>query len=340
MGELIHVPIFLDVDETVTIGYQQEPFIRENEEAVKKSLESKGMSYLQPTDYMNKQQEKMTGERCLTYLDLFIWDAQKGGIFEGLTNERLKESGRAIKPAKGLADGLKKLKDDFKDKAELHYFLVSMGIKPLIEGFVEANGLEGIIEGIAASEFTTDKNGVINGIQSAVTSFSKNEWIISFMKGDNKLLNVLLFPGQYKFDYRNMIVVGDGFTDAPMFSYAKKKGGIPVVVYDPGSFEAYQKSLSTIGMWADYVLPRDYSPDSATFGFWKEIIGKKINPDRCSFMPSTLYNYKKGKVIHPEEIDCIKNHLEKCRQCQDYFTKVLVTPEGTVERHKIEVSRY
>jgi hypothetical protein len=338
MGEIKDIPIFFDVDLTVTEEYQQIPLLKPHKEELRRKVEEAGLEYTDPRSYF-RIQDLIGGNPGVNYLNLFVWEAKKGRMLEGLTDKRLRKSGKKVKPSPGLAEGLKELKERFKKQARLHYFLISVGIKPIIEGFVEAAGLEGVIDGIAASEFTTDKKGIINGIKDVTTSFGKNAPMIGFMKGDRKLLDVTLFPGQYKFDYRDEIVVGDGFSDISMFSYAKKKGGTPVAVYKPGSYDEYQKAVASVGVWVDYVLPRDYSPEFITFDLLAEIIQNKLGR-RCEFRPSSLYDYRKGKVRHQHEIDCIKAHLEECSECSKFYRKTFVTPEGTKEVHDISVGLY
>jgi phosphoserine phosphatase len=339
MGEIKHIPIFLDVDLTVTEEYQQIPLLLEHEKEIRKKVEEAGLEYSGPRSYFSIQ-DQMGGNPGVNYLNLFIWEAQKGRIFEGLTNKDLKKYGKKVKPAKGIREGFHKLKQDFEDKnTRLHFFLISVGIKPMIEGFVEANGLDDVIEGIAASEFSTDKKGVINGLNEVTTSFGKNAPIISFIKGDAKLLDITLFPGQYKFDYKDMIVAGDGYSDISMFSFAKKKGGTPVAVYKPGSYKEYKKTADSVGVWVDYVLPRDYSPGFITFNLLSEIIESKLSRS-CDFRASSLYDYKKGKVRHPNELACIEKHLKECQECNTFYRKTFVTPEGTKEVHNIAVELY
>lgn len=338
MGSVKKVPIIFDVDMTVTSEYQQYPMLEAHEEGIRAKLASKGLDFKNAESYF-RMQDELGGDNGITYLMLMMWDSQPDGLWPGLNDERLREWGRKVKPAEGLVEGLTKLKKDFEDEVDLRYFFISVGVKPMIEGFMEANGLEGLVDDVAASTFTYGDDGTINGINSAVTSFGKNEWLISFIKGDANLLNKYLLRGQYMFDYRDMVVVGDGYSDTSKFSLAKKRGGTPVVLYEPGSYDAYFKAVDTLRSRADYFLPRDFTPGFQTFNFLKEIVERKRDRE-CLCDPRDLYAYRKGDKNIPEIWDAVQNHLGKCNECQDFFRQVHVTPEGTIEEHRTNIRRY
>jgi len=134
-------------------------------------------------------------------------------------------------------------------------------------------------------------------------------------------------------------VIGDGRTDTSKFSRGLEKGSIPAAVYTPGSYAAFKEAESKVGFWVNYLLPRDFSKDFVTFGLLKEMIEKILNRS-CTFRPSNLYDFMKGKVSHPDEISLIEKHLDGCSECQDYFTKTLVTPQGTIERQRRTIRVY
>jgi len=335
MGEVKHIPFIWDVDNTITDGNQQEPLFAKYQEAIRRQFKELGIRFNNPNDYFGKS-DRLGGEKGITYLTTFVWDADEEGAFEGLTSEELRDLGRKVKLADGFVEGLKALQERYKGKVEFHHFLVSVGITPMIEGMVEENGLEELIEGIFASDFTVNEKGVINGISRAVIPFSKNEWIISLMKGESSLLNVPLFKSQYRFDYQDMVVCGDGFTDISMFAFGKKKGGTPVCVYKPGDVAKYTEAISMVGDWADYFLPRSYAPGSQTFAMFCQIVDK-ILARTCSFRPAALYDLRKGNTTHPDEVKCVLTHLEKCGECQEYYVKTRVTPYATIERNRLHI---
>ena len=340
MTDKRHIPVFMDVDLTITEEYQENPLVVENEEKVKEAMAREGHEYTGPYSYLVFSNRLGSASGGTAYLTQMVRDARPGGAFEGLDESKLFESGTKIAPAEGLKQGLTAWKEYATSKdAELHIFLVSVGITDIIQGFIQEQGLDDLIDGVAASKFTTDEKGVVDGISEVITAFGKNAPIIGFMKGDHDLLNIPLFPGQYLFNYRDGIVIGDGFSDISMFAYGMKKGMSPVSVYDKGNYSSFKKTLDNVGVWVTHILPKNFSPDFVTFRLLCNIVDSKLNKG-CDFRPSSLYDFKKGNITHPSELDCVREHLRGCKECQGYYDKTLVTPEGTIEKHSVDIEIY
>jgi hypothetical protein len=339
MGAKKHIPVFMDVDLTITEEYQEEPLIRNREEKIKKSMFKEGYEYTDPVSYLTYS-NRLGGPSGTAYLTQMVRDARPGGALEGLNKKMLFECGTKVISATKLKEGLTTWKEYALSKgAELHIFFVSVGIVDIINGFIEEQGLNKLIDGVAASKFTIDKKGVIDGISEVVTAFGKNAPIIGFMKGDYDLLDIPLFSGQYRFNSRDGIVMGDGLSDISMFAYGLKKGMSPVSVYEQGDYDSFKKTVDNVGAWVTHILPRNFSPEFVTFKILCDIIDTKLERN-CDFRPSSLYDFKKGNIENPNELECVKTHLKECRECQRYYDKTLVTPERTIERHSIDIEIY
>ena len=322
------IPIFWDVDLTITEQYQQVPLFSQRFAQIKKVVAKEGFSFSEEMDYFARV-DKTRSELAIGYLQQMVWDAQKGGALEGLSNAELFQTGLLVKPAKGFIQLLRSLKKEFDAQdVELHHFFISVGIRPIIEGFVEKHRIKTYVKGIASGEFL-EKNGRIVGIKKIVYPFSKNEHIISFMKGSYELLNKQLKGSEYKYDYEDMIVIGDGFTDTSKFAYAKKKGGTPVAVYKSGDEIAFLKAKETVGSWVDFILPRDYTPGGITHTYIREIISKKLKR-KSTFPPMLLHDYKKGNIVHKKLRAFIKQELDSTTELHDFFKTVHVGPDGKV----------
>ncbi|MFT4312536.1 MAG: hypothetical protein ACMXYF_04885 [Candidatus Woesearchaeota archaeon] len=319
MTKKIHIPIFWDVDLTITEQYQQIPFFLQHEAAIKEACEQEGIRYVDPYSYFFRCD--ILGDPGLNYLQRMVLDCQKGGIFEGLKTAQLKETAKDVQLAPGLKECMLELERLFKDRAILHHFFVSVGIKHIIEGIVQVHQLP--VTDIVASEFLTDENDTIIGIKRVVTPFTKNQWIIGAMKGEDSLLNTALSPEQYRYEYKNMIVIGDGKTDAAKFAYAKKRGGTPVAVYRAGDQQAYAKTKDAVGSWVDFVLERDYTPGKKTFSYLCQTIEKKLQQESM-INPTLLYYYARNKLTHPDEIAFVESFLKKNPRVNAYFEKVFV----------------
>jgi len=329
MTQPIHIPVFWDVDLTITKRYQQIPLFSHYKEKIAAKLKKQGFVYKQEESYWDSVNAHKDADAGVAYLQEIIWDAQPGGIFDGLTTDDLYNFGKEVEPATGFVECLKQLQKDFEGRAVLHHFFVSVGMRDIILGFIDKNNLRPYVAGVAASEFFVNEKKQLTGIRRVVSPFTKNEWIIGFMKGDQNLLNMQLKSNEYKYSYEDMIVIGDGLTDTSKFAYSKKKGGTPCAVYIPHDEKSFEKAKKTVGVWIDYLLPRDYTPGAITFELLKKIIEKKL-ARRCSFRPSALHDYKKGAIIHPDEFALIQKHIASCAECADYFTQTFVKPDGKV----------
>jgi hypothetical protein len=325
----IIIPIFWDVDLTITDEYQQVPLFASRFQTIQKRLAKEGFAFKEELDYFNWV-DLRRGDLAIGYLQQMVWDAQKGGALEGLSNKELYQTGHFVQPATGFVKCIKQLKKDFPN-CELHHFFISVGIRPIIEGFVAKHKLTNHIKGIASGEFL-EKDGRIVGIKNVVYPFSKNEHIIAFMKGSYTLLNKQLKKDQYKYNYENMIVIGDGFTDTAKFAYAKKKGGTPVAVYKKGDEKSFEKAVLTVGDWVDFILPRDYTPNTITYKYLKKIIESKLKT-RSTFPYILLHEYKKGNLKDKKIIELVKEALNNDLELKNYFTTIHVQPNEK-EVHK------
>jgi hypothetical protein len=330
------IPIFLDVDMTITNEYQQEPLFRKYSEKLKKYCDEHNVP-----DFWGLCAKKREegGQYGVDYLNLMIQEAKKGGCFEGLSNNELFELGKEVIPAKNLTEGMISLKEEFRGKAQIQYYLISVGIKPTIQGFIHSQGLENVITGIAASEFG-EHEGIISEPKKIILPFGKNEPIIQFIKGKSELLNTPLYKDEYELDYQNMIILGDGITDSSMMAFAKKKGGSTIVVYTEEDFNGYNKALQIGSMWVDFILPRDYTPNGPTYNNIKKAIETKINR-KCLFRPSSLHDLRKGNIQDKTEREFVLKHIyghptsnEGCQDCQKYFVQTRVTPQKLIETIK------
>lgn len=330
MSQPLLIPIFWDVDLTITKRYQQVPLFAKYKEKLAQKLKAHGYTYKSEESYFDIVNDRKDSDAGIAYLQEIVWDAQIGGPFAGLTTDELFDLGKEIEPATGFIECLNELKKRFEGEAVLHHYFVSVGMRDMILGFIEANKLSQHVFGVAASEFYTNEKHQITGIRRVVSPFTKNEWIIGFMKGDQRLLNMQLKSNEYKYKYENMIVVGDGQTDTSKFAYSKKKGGTPCAVYEPKNEKALDKAKKTVGLWVDYLMPRDYTPNSVTYKLLVQAIERKIKR-KCTFRPNSLHDYKKGAITHPDEERMIKDHINSCSECQQYFCKYLVPLNNQIE---------
>jgi len=78
-GEIKDIPIFFDVDLTVTEEYQQIPLLQPHEEEIRKKVEEAGLEYTGPRSYFSIQ-DQIGGNPGVNYLNLFMWETKEGGM--------------------------------------------------------------------------------------------------------------------------------------------------------------------------------------------------------------------------------------------------------------------
>ncbi|MEE9205449.1 MAG: haloacid dehalogenase-like hydrolase [Acidimicrobiia bacterium] len=183
---------------------------------------------------------------------LHILSYVEHGIFDGLTNEKLRTLGAAIEPAPGIPEFFeatrKRVAGDPKYVEEgitVEHYAVSTGIRHMIEGSVIGSHLDGVwansfIERPAPPGYrerldVDDTPHPITHIGYSIDNTTKTRAIFEINKGVNKTpgldVNARMSRDQRRVPIRNMIYIGDGPSDVPCFSIVNERGGKTFGVY-------------------------------------------------------------------------------------------------------------
>jgi hypothetical protein len=189
--------------------------------------------------------------RDVVYL-LHILSYVEAGVFKGLTNARLRELGALLEPAPGIPDLLVATRDhitsDPRFSAEgmsVEHYVVSSGIRPMIEGSVIAPHLDGIWANTFLGKLAPPgyrdhldvdrKEYPVAHIGYMIDNTAKTRAIFEISKGVNLNptldVNARMSADQRRVPIRNMIYVGDGPSDVPCFSIINERGGKTLGVY-------------------------------------------------------------------------------------------------------------
>lgn len=189
--------------------------------------------------------------RDIAYL-LHILSYVEAGVFVGLTNAKLKELGSRLTPAPGMPDFLIAAKErvaaDPRYMAEgitVEHYVVSTGIRPMIEGSPLASHLDGIwansfIERQAPPGYrerldVDADQATISHVSYMIDNTSKTRALFEINKGVNKNptidVNNRMGQEQRRVPIRNMIYIADGPSDVPSFSIVNERGGKTLGVY-------------------------------------------------------------------------------------------------------------
>lgn len=157
-----------------------------------------------------------------------------------------------------------------------------LGIK--VEHYVISSGLKEIIEGtpiskyfkeIYACKFLYDDKGNAVWPAMSVNYTAKTQFLSRINKGildisDDNSLNAKMLEDDRRISSKNMIYIGDGFTDIPSMKMVRENGGFSIAVYQEDKKETVRKLLEEDRV--DYTALADYSENSKMDKLVKEML--------------------------------------------------------------------
>ena len=272
------VAICYDFDGTLAPGNMQEY------DFIPKTLEMKTKDFW---DEVKKNAKENDMDEILSYLELILKKAkQKNKPFN---KKSFIEAGRGIEFFKGVETWFNRINQYAQNKEiTLEHYIISSGLKPMIEGSAIVRDNPNRFKKIFACDFNYDGNHAANFPAAAVNYTTKTQYLFRinkhserYQEGDllnnwnNEKINEYI-PGQ---DRRNpfsrMIYLGDGETDVPAMKMVKFQGGYSIGVFKPNTNNRKSKSN-------DKKTPEEICQDLLKNG-------------RCSYIASA--NYEEGKNI-------------------------------------------
>lgn len=285
------IALIWDFDKTLSHGYMQDPLFAEygvDGKTFWAEVNSLADYYGDPncaggparvgkdTIYLN---------HILTYV--------RAGIFKNLTNDKLRDLGGQLALAPGLPDffgrmrDLAKLETYAKHDIAIEHYIVSTGLRPMIEGSALASAVDGIwaceLLPEAAPPGYQDHIGsfgspVVAQIGYTIDNTSKTRAIFEINKGVNKNstveVNTVVPEDQRRVPMQNMIYIADGPSDVPSFSLVNSKGGKTLGVYAPGDANYDNAALLEEQGRVNSIAPADYSADSAADRWLRRTVGQ------------------------------------------------------------------
>lgn len=295
------IAVIWDFDQTLIPGYMQQPLL--DEYGVSAEQFWKEVSSL-PENYAKKG---IVVSRDTAYLNHILTYVQYG-IFKGLTNEKLRELGGKLDFYPGLPEFLGTVKKKIAENAdfarhdiEVEHYIVSTGIKPMIEGSTvqehvddvwACEFIEDIIPPKSHSQIKMDlaSEKAITQIGYMLDNTTKTRAIFEINKGTNKdpniNVNANIAEEQRRVPISNMIYIADGPSDIPCFSIINQYGGKTFAVYNRISDASFQQvvRLGEQGRVQSYA-EADYRENSQAF-MWithaVESIARQIVQDRAT----------------------------------------------------------
>lgn len=160
-------------------------------------------------------------------------------------------------------------------KLEIHHFVVSAGLKDLIELVFPPKLITytfGCRYEVVASKQNPDVPENIPVF--CMDETMKTRSIFEITKGSfsykDRLVNTRVEPSDLWAPFSNVIYVGDGPTDIPALSLTRYNGGTGIVVYDPSAKkDDVEKRLDRMRLdkRADLITPANYRLDGELYNF-------------------------------------------------------------------------
>jgi hypothetical protein len=244
------IAIVWDFDRTLIPNYSQSPLFKVYNVDEKRFWdETNALKELYAERKINVGEDTAYLLHMLTYV--------REGIFAGLTNSRLRELGHELEMCPGIPEFLHEVSELIRNKErfakhniEIEHYVVSTGIRPLIEG----SAVGEIVRAIWANEFVDQPpppnylaeghefgaEGEIAQIGYMIDNTSKTRAIFEINKGPDYPVNSRVAEEDRRVPIRNMIYVADGPSDVPVFSVIQQYGGRSLGVYQTGERSNYE----------------------------------------------------------------------------------------------------
>lgn len=195
-----------------------------------------------PACYRERGCAQVTME--LLYLNRIL-DYVAAGRFPDLSNERLVELGRGIEFHPGLPDFFERIKTVLetgkyrRHELQLEHYVVSTGLKKLIEG----SALAAHLDGVWGCEFleSDDVPRRIARIGYVLDDTTKTRAVFEINKGVNKdariSVNDSIGHDKRRVPIAQMIYIADGPSDVPVFSVVGRERGKTLGVFSPERYD-------------------------------------------------------------------------------------------------------
>jgi 2-hydroxy-3-keto-5-methylthiopentenyl-1-phosphate phosphatase len=197
-------------------------------------------------------------DQILAYMLTILQEAEGRML---LTRSVFNEMGRDVKLFDGLETWFERT-NLYGEKLglEIEHYIISSGLKEIIEGTEIANKFKEIY----AAEYCYNEKSIPIWPAMAVNYTSKTQFLFRINKGvldvtEHKGLNESTPDNKKRIPFRNMIYIGDGLTDVPCMKLVKINGGYSIAVYSED--RSIADSLIEQDR-VDFVVKADYRENS------------------------------------------------------------------------------
>ena len=195
---------------------------------------------------------------------------EKGKVIK---REDFNECGKEIEFFKGVETWFNRINEYGKNKGvKIEHYIISSGQKEIIEG----TSISKYFKEIFACEFLYRNNEAVWPAMT-VNYTTKVQFLSRINKGvldisDDTTLNNKMLAEDRRISTKNMIYIGDGYTDVPSMRMTHENGGYSIAVYQENKKEIASKLL--IDNRVDFAVLADYQENSQLDLLIKDIIDK------------------------------------------------------------------
>ena len=208
-----------------------------------------------------------------------MMEAAEGQVL--FTKDSLKRYGAQVRLFPGVESWFQRIRKYGEEHGVIvEHYIISSGLKEMIEGTTIANEFEKIY----ASSFLYNEKRVAKWPTQVVNYTNKTQFLFRIEKGvldiNDLGVNEAFAPENIRVPFRNMVYIGDSDTDIPCMKVVNSNGGYSIGVYNAD----IQDKAKVYKMMREgrirYFAPSDYSEGSQLDELVKAIIDRTVTNEK------------------------------------------------------------
>lgn len=212
--------------------------------------------------------EKM--DKILGCMYMMLNEARKNNKY--ITKEYLKSLGTDINLFSGLEEWFERINEyGARLGLKIEHYIISSGLREIIKG----TKISKYFKEIYACDFLYDELGYAIWPKMSVNYTTKIQFLSRINKGvldisNDELLNKKMLDEDRRISTKNMIYLGDGFTDIPSMRMTRENGGYAIAVYQNNDKKIVYDLLEDNRI--DFYAEADYRENSGMDKLVKNIL--------------------------------------------------------------------
>lgn len=233
-----------------------------------------------------KESNKLASDNEMDQNLAWMFMMSKGSHGKFIFNkDTLKEFGRKVELFPGVKTWFERINEyGEKHGVEVEHYIISSGLKEMIEGTVIADKFKKIY----ASSFYYDSDGVAIWPAQVVNYTDKTQFLFRIEKGvldvNDQQVNTFFKQNELRVPFRNMVYIGDSDTDIPCMKLVNTNGGHSIGVYNSETNDKSKVFKMLSENRIKYFVSADYSENSKL----EQLIFKIIDRTKAN---ETLENF-------------------------------------------------